>query len=143
LRVPIAERPQATIRSARSVRAAIFELQRAAPNLLVLDMSLPTFDIGPNEPGGRPQNLGGIEVLRYMDLYEITSPTIVVTGYEAFSKGGQAIDHPSLNNDLQREHPRCYVGLIYYNSLFSNWKKELSALMRREFGVRDENSDRG
>jgi CheY-like chemotaxis protein len=124
-------RPTANISVARSVRSAIQEMQTSPPDLMLLDMSLPTYDVGPQESGGRPQNLGGIEVLRYMDLYDLAFPTIVITAYEAFSKNGKPVDHGSLDVQLQAEHPSSYRGLIYYNSLFSEWRVELSALIKK------------
>jgi CheY-like chemotaxis protein len=124
-------KPDAQIRIARSVRSAIDELQKHKPDLMLLDMSLPTFDVGPGESGGRPQNFGGSEILRYMDLYELHVPTIVVTAYEAFSKAGQAIDHKSLHDELSEKHPMSYRRLIYYNSLFSEWRALLSQVISK------------
>jgi response regulator of citrate/malate metabolism len=40
-------RPLAAVRVARSVKSAIEEIVTHSPELLLLDMSLPTFDIGP------------------------------------------------------------------------------------------------
>ena len=128
--------PFANVRTARSVRSAIQQLCTQRPDLILLDVSLPTFDVGPNETGGRPQNFGGVEVLRYMDLYEQIVPTIVVTAYEAFSKNGQAIDHRSLDNQLSQDHPNSYRGLIYYNSLFSEWRTILEEAIAAQIGQR-------
>ncbi|MGJ4899828.1 response regulator [Bradyrhizobium sp. HKCCYLS3070] len=120
----------AVVRTAKSVRSAISDIQGATPQLLLLDMSLPTFDIGPDEPGGRPQGFGGIEVMRYVDLFEIKLPIIVVTAYEAFSRdGGGALNHDDLDQQLRVEHPENYRGLVYYNSLFSDWKTQLAKLI--------------
>lgn len=127
--------PDATIRTARSVRSAISSIQTAVPDLVLLDMSLPTFDIGPKEPGGRPQGFGGIEVLRYFDLFEIAVPTIVVTAYEAFSREtGTLVNHGELNDLLSTEHPGNYRGLVYYNSLFTDWRNNLTALIQEQLG---------
>lgn len=124
-------RPLAKVAIARSVRSAIEAMQSTPPpQLMLLDMSLPTFDVGPKESGGRPQNFGGVEVLRYMDLYELHFPTIVITAYEAFSRAGRAVDHGSLDEQLREEHPKSYRGLIYYNSLFSEWRTALSGLIK-------------
>jgi CheY-like chemotaxis protein len=122
-------RPLARVRVARSLKSAIEEIVSDRPNLVLLDMSLPTFDIGPKESGGRPQNFGGVEVLRYMELYDLHFPTVVITAYEAFSKGGKPVDHDSLHNQLLQDHPSSYKGLIYYNSLFSEWRRELADLI--------------
>jgi CheY-like chemotaxis protein len=129
--------PGGNVRTARSVRAAIKEVYENKPDLMLLDMSLPTFDVGPNEPGGRPQNFGGVEVLRYMDLYQVPVPTIVITAYEVFSKDGRAINHDALDDELSREHPDSYRGLIYYNSLFAEWKAVLSGLITRQMSGDD------
>ena len=124
--------PDAHIRTARSVRSAVDHICGETPDLVLLDVSLPTFDVGPNESGGRPQNFGGIEVLRYMDLYDRAVPTIIVTAYEAFSKDGKPIDHDSLDDQLREQHPRSYRGLIYYNSLFTEWRNILEHIIVRE-----------
>jgi CheY-like chemotaxis protein len=121
--------PGTDIKTAKSVRTGIEEILQGNIDLLILDMSLPTFEVGANESGGRPQNFGGAEIMRYMDLYDIDIPVIVVTAYEAFSRAGRAIDHESLNEQLARDHPRFYKGLIYYNSLFAEWKKDLEVLV--------------
>jgi CheY-like chemotaxis protein len=123
--------PNVEIRVARSVRSAIDEMQKSRPDLLLLDMSLPTFDVGPTESGGRPQNFGGSEILRYMDLYDLHVPTVVVTAYEAFTKAGRSIDHKSLHDELSERHPLSYRGLIYYNSLFSEWRALLSTIISK------------
>jgi CheY-like chemotaxis protein len=124
--------PMAEIRTARSVRSAIDQLCTKTPDLVLLDVSLPTFDVGPNETGGRPQNFGGVEVLRYMDLYDRPTPTIVITAYEAFSKDGKPLDHVSLHDQLLEQHPQSYRGLIYYNSLFSQWRSHLERVISTE-----------
>ncbi len=122
--------PLANIETARSVRSAIFRLKSSAPALLLLDMSLPTFDVAADEPGGRPQGFGGMEVLRYMDRYRLSVPTIVITAYEAFfSQERKGIDLRSLSDELKEKHPRTYCGLIYYNSIFGGWQEHLSELL--------------
>lgn len=64
-----------------------------------------------------------------MDLYERPLPTVIITAYEAFSKGGRPVDHGSLHSQLTQDHPVSYRGLIYYNSLFSEWRRELANLI--------------
>ena len=50
--------PNAEVRQAKSAKSALNLMKGRLPNLVVLDMSLPTFDIGPTEAGGRPQGFG-------------------------------------------------------------------------------------
>lgn len=114
---------------AKSVRSAIESLRKSIPDLILLDMSLPTYDVGANEPGGRPQGFGGIEIMRYMDRLGMVVPIIVVTAYEAFNKGGKDVDLRSLAEELKSEHPETFRGIVYFNSMFEEWSRELIVLI--------------
>jgi len=128
------EFPDSQRSEARSVHSAIHKLKTEPPDLVLLDMSLPTFDVGPGEPGGRPQGFGGIEVLRYMDRFKLVVPVIVVTAYEAFPKDGRQIELSDLRDQLSQSHPKTFRGLVFYNSFYSGWRDELLAAVK-EIGV--------
>ncbi len=116
-----------TLIEAKSVRSAVKQIQENKFDLILLDMSLPTFDISEDEPGGRPQGFGGKEILKYLDKFNILCPTVVVTGYDAFMTESQ--DNVSLNDmdaDLEKKYGSNYRGLVYYNSLYSDWQSELT-----------------
>ncbi len=121
------------IRSARSVNSALDCLDEEIPDLLLLDMSLPTIDVDitNKESGGRPQGFGGIEVLRYMKFSAISCPTIVVTGYEAFSREGGDLDITQLRAELEHEFPNILHGVLHYNSTYEAWKSELKMAFER------------
>ncbi|MEH6689297.1 MAG: response regulator [Halopseudomonas sabulinigri] len=115
------------IRTARSVNAALDYLDEEVPDLMLLDMSLPTIDvnISNKESGGRPQGFGGIEVLRHMKYSAQSCPTIVVTGYEAFPRAGGDLDITQLKTELEQEFPNVLHGVLHYNSTYETWKSEL------------------
>jgi CheY-like chemotaxis protein len=113
--------PQSSIFHARSVRAALDELRSRETHLLVLDMSLPTFDVAPGEPGGRPQGFGGIEVLRRMKFYGVDCPALVVTQYEAFPRSDGVVDLTALQGQLQDEFGEQFIGCIYYGAASGSW----------------------
>jgi CheY-like chemotaxis protein len=113
---------------ANSVRSAIQALVHQKPDLLVLDMSLPTFDVGPTEAGGRPQGFGGVELLRNMELEEIECPVVVLTGYDAFAKAGGQVGLDTLNEELAAAHPRVFRGMLHYNSAYGDWQDRLRKL---------------
>lgn len=118
--------PEAQIVTARSVLSALVSLEEEQPDVIILDMSLPTFDMDQNESGGRPQGVGGIEIMRHMVMSEIRRPVIVVTGYEAFPKsGGQQVNLDALRVELKRDFPELFCGLLHYNSAFDDWKRLL------------------
>jgi len=115
---------------ARSVNSALDEIEAHLPDLLLLDMSLPTFDIAERESGGRPQGFGGIEILRHMKLAEMTCPTIVITGYEAFLReAGKAVELTELRAELAKEFPAYLRGVLHYNSTYDEWKNELARVL--------------
>ena len=116
---------------AKSVRAAIDVLEVHNPEVLMLDMSLPTFDIGSSEPGGRPQGFGGIEVLRYVDFLGLHVDTFVITAYEGFEEGAKAVDLTELELKLQIEHPANFKGIVYYSGLGGDWSRTLEDLVRQ------------
>lgn len=122
--------PGISISVAKSVNSALDALEQALPDLLLIDMSLPTFDIGERESGGRPQGFGGIEIMRHMTLAEISCPTIVITGYEAFLReAGKRVDLSQMRRELEQEFPQLLRGVLHYNSTYDEWKKQLAAAL--------------
>ncbi|WP_338628308.1 response regulator [Yersinia intermedia] len=119
------------ILKARSVNSALDCIDESHPDLMLLDMSLPTIDIDvPNgEAGGRAQGFGGIEVLRYMLYSNISCPTIVVTGYEAFPREGGDVDLSDLEIELKEEFPNIVLSILHYNSTNELWKFKLKEAM--------------
>lgn len=124
-----------TITAVRSVNSALDALEEQLPDLLLLDMSLPTFDVGGRESGGRPQGFGGIEILRYMLLAEINCPTIVITGYEAFPReAGKPVELSQLRAELEEEFPHFLRGVLHYNSTYDEWRTMLGKILA-EFSI--------
>jgi CheY-like chemotaxis protein len=117
--------PNDEVREARSVRGTIDALQEKAPDLLLLDMSLPTYDIAAGESGGRPQGFGGIEVVRHMERDEIRVPTLVVTQHPVIPKDGKLVDLKDIEKMVRDETPDNFRGLIYYDTVSGGWKKDL------------------
>lgn len=115
------------VTEARSVNSALDALELDLPDLLILDMSLPTFDVGGQEGGGRPQGLGGIEILRHMSLSGISCPTIVITGYEAFPRdAGKPVELFQVRAELMAEFSEFLRRVLHYNSTYDEWKVELA-----------------
>lgn len=120
------------IDEARSVNASLRALEQAGPfDLVILDMSLPMFDVGPRESGGQPQGFGGREIMHYMQSSEMAVPVIVVTQFEKFGEGSHEIGLDALTSQLQRDFPDLMRGVVYYNAASDKWKQELEGLVRR------------
>lgn len=117
---------------ARSVSTALDIIEDELFDLLLLDMSLPTFDVGHGEHGGRPQGFGGIEILRHIEMAGLELPTIVLTGYEAFpDEAGTLIDLNTLRERLKEEFQETVVAVVHFNSSLDDWKASLRPVIER------------
>lgn len=119
----------ATISVARSLQGAKKALLREIPDIVVLDMTLPNFDVGPDEPGGTTRIFGGRDLFRHMDRMKVVVPVIVVTQFETFNKRYTTISLEDLANQLHRENPTNYKGVVYYHAAIHDWKDELKGLI--------------
>ena len=124
------EFPDAEVNVSRSVTSALASLRSSLPDLLLLDMSLPTYEIAPGEQGGRPQDFGGIAVVDFMDFEEMVAPVIIVTQYETFPvRNGESMSLEVLAEKATADYPRVFRGLVYYSSVENNWHDPLKSLM--------------
>ena len=119
------EFPSAQIRFALSVRSAIDALAEFTPDMIVADMSLPTFDIESRERGGTPRPFGGIEVFETLERFDISVPVLVLTSYPAIVEGNQAVGLTELSKRLQADFPPWFLGTVYFDPAYSNWEREV------------------
>jgi CheY-like chemotaxis protein len=136
--------PEATVLLERSVNSGLNRIERTRIELILLDMSLTTFDVGPGEAGGRPQNFGGLEILRQMERKEISIPVIVITQHERFAKGNQEVHLSTVHRELTERHSQVFKGLIYYNSAAGEWEKALRGRLKKLLVTRgDKDGNKG
>lgn len=130
------------IQHAKSVNSALDKLEEGPPDLLLLDMSLPTIDVDivGGEAGGRPQGFGGIEVLRNMQYSGISCPVIVITGYEAFPRKGGNVDISGITQELREEFPLLLHSVLHYNSTYETWKDGLRTAFKEFLSKPDRQS---
>src|SRR3954470_13278581 len=89
-------------------------------------MSLSTYDVGPREPGGRPQNFGGITVFEHMSRRGLKIPTIVITQYPGFKRDdGAEVSLDALRAELGDRFPATYRTLLSYNAGDREWEQML------------------
>lgn len=74
--------PSAKLLHKDSVRGAVLHIRESTPNLLILDMSLPSHSLVAGEGSPVSMPAGGIEILMELKmLYKTDIPIIVVTQY--------------------------------------------------------------
>jgi len=122
---------------AKSLSSAYRTLEQIANiDLLLLDMSLPTFDVGPNDSGGEPLGFGGLKLLDLLEESELKLPTIVVTQFQQFGEVEHAINVQNLELDLKQSFPEHFIGLVHYNSAQNDWKTSLRKLINIFQGIK-------
>ena len=94
--------------------------------LLLLDMTIPVYDVTAHETGGRPLHLAGKDILFKLKRKNNPLKAIVVTQYEVFN----GISLGKLNLMLHEEFPENYLGYVYYNITQDSWRKDLATMLQ-------------
>lgn len=117
--------PDTEIVEARSLRGAEDALDAGDIALVILDMSIPMFDISAEEDGGSFQATGGQELLRYMKRYKRQLPVVVLTQFSTFGKDKAARTLEQIDTQLRDEFGPLYLGAIYYDTASDAWQRQL------------------
>jgi len=114
------------VRDARSYKSGLRALMDEPFDLVMLDMTLPMFDVGPGEPGGETKLYAGRDLLRQMQRRQIDTPAIVVTQYTSFGEGSEQVTLDELDNQLRSLHHTQYKGHVYYDAVQESWRRQLA-----------------
>ncbi|MBG6110988.1 CheY-like chemotaxis protein [Flavobacterium sp. CG_9.10] len=123
-------------KEARSYQSGLKMIKEEHFDLILLDMTMPTFDITPTESGGRSQPFGGELLLYEMLRREIDSKVIVVTQFDVFGKGDEEITIKDLDLKLSELFKFIYLGIVQYNISYTGWKDNLyRKIKENEFNI--------
>lgn len=118
------------IYTAGSVTSAIDLLKNETANqIILLDMSLPTYDHEKNSDTGRPQGFGGIEILRYMEFIGDERKVIVVTQFDSFTVNGENMNISHIESQLIDEFSDVFIGVVQFDVISDSWKNSLIHLI--------------
>jgi hypothetical protein len=123
--------PEYELSVQRSFQSGLKAISENPPTLLLLDMTLTTFDIGQDEEGGRPRPYGGREILEHMEEGGIAVQCIVVTQYSAFGTTSNKMTLADLDHELSTLFPGIYRGTVYYHAATESWKGTLRDMILR------------
>lgn len=127
--------PDAEVQRAMSVTSALRAMTNDSYSLVILDMSLPTFELSGPGGGGSPQGQGGLEVLRLARRLENRSPFVIVTQYPDIDLDGREIPLPAATKALRRfgvDVKKC----ILYESDGDAWRAPLRECLSEMNGNR-------
>ncbi len=97
-------------------------------DLVILDMSLPTYDITPSESGGDKKPIAGIGIIKRMKNRGLYYPTIIITQFETFDD--EKISLETLNQELEENYSDIWKGTVYYGD--DDWEIKLTDLLNKK-----------
>jgi DNA-binding response OmpR family regulator len=119
------------ITTVRSYQSGLQAVMTEPWDVVLLDMSLPTYDITPTEDGYRFDAFAGRSILSEMKRKNVVCRVIVITQYNTLGEGQDRVTLDELSQQLKDTFPDSYKGAVYYSSSETNWKDALIALMGR------------
>lgn len=125
-----ADFPDVEVSECYSFTSAWKAMTKKHYDLVLLDMSLPTFDKSESESGGTFRAFGGKELARKIVRRKIESKFIFVTQYKNFSDSVNSYSFTDLKNELLNDYLDDCFGFILYSNSQSEWKEYLSNSIR-------------
>lgn len=113
-----------------SVRQAIRTVEMRNYDLIILDMALPTFTIQDDVlDGGLDQALGGMEVLRSLQLFGKAAKIIIVTQHPEISIGGKRMKLKEAQVALKKKYNQDIKGAVLYRYKSSSNHQKLRKIL--------------
>lgn len=128
------------IHDALSYTAGLRRLYDEAWDYLLLDMSLPVYDMSLQDSGGDKKPVAGKEIMRRMIRRSIIVPTIIITQFDTFGENGVTIE--KLNEEFALHMRAVWKGTVNYGK--TSWMKDLKEILDNTMGEKqhDKTTDR-
>lgn len=115
----------------QSFQSGLKEAIEGLPDLILLDMSLPIYDITTTEGGYSMHFFAGRDILREISRHRQHTDVIVVTQFEQFGEGKDRMTIVELKEQLANQFPNNYLATVYYHPAREDWKTQLKLLLSR------------
>lgn len=119
--------PNASIHDAISYTGGIRRIYEEEWDLILLDMTLPVYDITPHDNGGDRRPTAGKEIMKRMKNKGKIVPTIIITQFDTFGENGLTI--ASLNEEFSYELSDIWKGTVNYVDASNKWQIELMKII--------------
>ena len=119
--------PEASVHDAISYTGGIRRIYEEQWDLILLDMTLPVYDITPHDNGGDRRPTAGKEIMKRMKNKGKIIPTIIITQFDTFGENGLSIT--DLNKKFYAELNEIWKGTVNYVDASNIWEMELKKLI--------------
>lgn len=123
--------PEIVSDAARSLVSGVRRTREWSPDIVLLDMTLPSYDQTSIDDGGAMEPFGGVEFLRQMRRYNLTPRVFVVTQFETFGEGPSLKTREQLATELENEFPGIFQGMLHYHASLEEWATRLVEFVKR------------
>lgn len=103
--------PESNIEEAYSFNSGVRKVYENKWNLIILDMSLPTYDITHTESGGDKKPVAGKNIMKRMLNRKIIVPVVIITQFETFDDDRISLN--SLNAEFQDGFKEIWKGTVF------------------------------
>lgn len=133
--------PNLSIEHYRSYQSGLKAIELLVPDMVILDMTLPTFDTSGSSRHGRPRSLGGYEIMRKMKRKKISAPVFIMSALEAFGDGKAKISFDEVKNRCFNEFPGMLVGAAFFSLTSDEWKGPLRSTVQSQIDLKGTDID--
>lgn len=117
--------PESNIEEAYSFNSGVRKVYENKWNLIILDMSLPTYDITHTESGGDKKPVAGKNIMKRMLNRKIFVPVVIITQFETFDDDRISLN--SLNAEFQDGFKEIWKGTVFYGN--DDWSIDLKEIL--------------
>ncbi|MDH2621147.1 response regulator [Acinetobacter baumannii] len=110
----------------KSFHSGLKKIVKRPPDLIILDMTIPTFDKSIGGREGRMRPIGGYDLMQSLQLKKIPSKVVVLTQLEFFGEGSEKISFQEINRRCLDNFPDLFLECIYYSPTETSWQQLLS-----------------
>ena len=122
--------PDLPLEVARSLISGVDMTRRIHPDVVLLDMTLPSYDQSSFDDGGGMEPFGGVEFLRQMKRFKLTPSVLIVTQFETFGEDSSLKTRDQLSEELKSQYPMTYHGMLHYHASLDEWTSQLTNFIR-------------
>lgn len=118
------------VERAASFASGVKKVYEAKWDVIIMDITLPTYDVTHTESGDGKKPVAGVDIMKRMMNRKINIPVIVITQFETFDNN--RISLTLLNKEFEQKFQSIWRGTIFYEK--DDWRIQLKDKLRDIIG---------
>ena len=120
--------PDWSLTESHSFKDGILKVYEQKWRLIILDMTLPTYELNYNENCEDLLAVAGKNIMKRMINKKIYIPVIIITQFEKFDNDRVTLE--SLNQEFERDFEGIWKGTVFYEN--DDWRISLKKLIEAQ-----------